>query len=65
MVKISILEDIQQDLKDIEGLINCQNENSTEVLKNQIRAVMMNLQEHLEELNTDYISVLNSRQNNK
>lgn len=50
MSKINLLELLQQDIEDIKGLINYEKYGLTrEIVKNQARAIILNLQEHLEE----------------
>lgn len=51
MSKFSVLELLQQDIEDIKGLMNYEQDGLTEeVMKNQARATILNLQEHLNEL---------------
>lgn len=52
MPKVSTFQALQTDVNDIEGLIiNCQKNNvSKDVLKNQGRAIILNITEHIEEL---------------
>lgn len=51
MSSISTLELLQLDIEDLKGLINCEKDGLTEdFLKNQVRAILVNLEDHLEEL---------------
>lgn len=51
MAKFNVLELLQQDIEDIKGLMHYEEDGITEeVMKNQARAIILNLQEHLEEL---------------
>lgn len=51
MSKINLLELLQQDIEDIKGLIDYEKYGLTkESMKNQARAIISNLQDHLEEL---------------
>jgi hypothetical protein len=53
-VKVSVLQDLQEDINDIESLIiNWQKDESKDVLKNQARAIILNVTEHIEELIKD------------
>ncbi len=48
---MSIFELLQKDIEDIKGLIIYEKDGVTEeVMKNQARGIIINLQEHLEEL---------------
>lgn len=50
-MKLSILSSLQQDIEDLKGLITYEKDGITEeVMKRQARAIILNLQEHLEEL---------------
>lgn len=50
MSKIELLELLQQDIEDVKGLINYEKYGLTEeIMKNQARAIILNLQEHLEQ----------------
>jgi len=50
-MKLSILSSLQQDIEDLKGLINYEKDGLTEqVMKNQARAIILNLEEHFEEL---------------
>lgn len=50
MTKIELLELLQQDIEDIKGLLESEKYGLTKLmLKNQARAIILNLQEHLEE----------------
>lgn len=54
MSKFGVLESLQQDIEDIKGLMNYEQDGLTEeVMKNQARAIILNLQEHLGELVKD------------
>lgn len=51
MTKFNVLELLQDDIEDIKGLMNYEEDGLTEeVMKNQARGIILNLQEHLEEL---------------
>jgi hypothetical protein len=51
MSKIELLDLLQQDVEDIKGLINYKEFGlSEEKMKTQARGIILNLQEHLEEL---------------
>ena len=50
MSKISLSELIEQDIKDLKGLLKCEKYNlSEELLGTQTRAILFNLQDHLKE----------------
>lgn len=50
MSKFNLLELLQQDIEDIKGLIEHKKYGLTQALmKNQARAIILNLQDHLEE----------------
>lgn len=50
-MRINIFEQLRQDIEDIKGLITYEKDGITdEVMKRQARAIILNLQEHLEEL---------------
>lgn len=50
-MRINVFEQLQQDIEDIKGLITYEKDGVTEeVMKNQARAIIINLKEHLEEL---------------
>lgn len=54
MSKVSTFQDLQDDINDIESLItNWQKDASREILKNQARAIILNVKEHIEELIKD------------
>jgi hypothetical protein len=51
MPKFDLLELLQQDVEDIKGLIDYKKYDLTEeMMKNQARAIILNLQDHLEAL---------------
>ncbi len=51
MSKLELLELLQQGIKDVKGLINYKKLGLTEEeMKKQAREIILNLQEHLEEL---------------
>lgn len=51
MISDELKQLLKQDIEDIKGLINYEQDGLTEdVMKNQARAIILNLQEHLEEL---------------
>lgn len=51
ITNINTLELLQLDIEDLKGFINCEKDELTEdFLKNQVRAILVNLEEHLEEL---------------
>jgi len=53
-VKVSILQDLQDDVNNIESLIiNWQKDVPRDLLKNQARAIIINVKEHIEELIKD------------
>lgn len=50
-MKLSILSSLQQDIEDLKGLASCEKDGLTEdFLKYQLRAIILNLQDHFEEL---------------
>lgn len=49
MSKIELIELLQQDIEDIKVLINYEKYEFNDLLKNQARAIILNLQDHLEE----------------
>lgn len=50
MTKIELLDLIQQDIEDIKSLVNYQKcSNIKTIMRNQARAIVLNLQDHLEE----------------
>lgn len=50
MVKENVKKLIEEDIEDIKGLINYEEDGLTEeVVKKQARAIFINLQEHLDE----------------
>jgi len=50
MSNFELMDLIQQDIEDIKGLINYEKYGLTKiVMQNQARAIILNLQEHLEE----------------
>lgn len=51
MPKIELLELLQQDIEDLKGIINYEKYGLTEeAMKRQVRAIILNLQDHLEEI---------------
>lgn len=51
MPPLNLLELLQQDIEDMKGLMNYEKYGLTkDLMKNQARAIILNLQEHLEEL---------------
>lgn len=51
MSKINVLELLQQDIEDIKGIMGYEEYGlSKGLIKKQIRAIVLNLQDHLEEL---------------
>ena len=51
MLKINVLELLQQDIEDLKGVMNYKEYGLTELsIKNQARAIILNLQDHLDEL---------------
>lgn len=51
MPKIELLELLQQDIEDIKGVINYESYGmNKETMKKHARGIILNLQEHLEEL---------------
>mgnify|MGYP001229765987 CR=1 FL=1 len=49
MSKIELLDLLQQDIEDLKGIVNYQEYGLTEnLMKKQARAIILNLQEHLE-----------------
>ena len=50
MSKIELLELLQQDIEDIKGLVDYEKYGLTkDIMKKHARAIILNLQEHLEE----------------
>jgi len=50
MTKLTLLELLQQDIDDLKGLINCRKNLSENLVETQARAIILNLEDHLEEL---------------
>lgn len=51
-MKKQILQDLQQSIKDLKGLVDSiqSDETETEVIKSQIRGISLNIKENLDEL---------------
>ncbi len=55
MPKSYIIESLQEDIKDLDGLVNYSKYNTShDLLKNQAKAILSNIQEHLTELINAY-----------